>query len=115
MLIYKILRPEEWQMLRELGETQGAPIDITDGYIHFSTSETVVETAEKHFAGAGDLWILALDPETFDDPVKWEVSRGDQLFPHLYGPLKLKDVVWSEELPEQDGNHVFPRGVGQEL
>ncbi len=111
MLIYKIFRANEWQALQEQGETTGAPIDVTDGYIHFSTAETVRETAAKHFAGEDDLVVLACETGTLSADLKWEVSRGDALFPHLYRPLKLDDVIWEDELPLIDGVHDFPEDV----
>ncbi|MBP0482586.1 DUF952 domain-containing protein [Sagittula salina] len=110
MHIYKILRTSEWEDLRARGETQGAPIDITDGYIHFSTAEQARETAAKHFAGAEGLYLAALDPDRMGDALKWEPSRGGALFPHLYGPLRLKDVAWCQPLPLVDGVHRFPDG-----
>ena len=89
------------------GETDGAPIDIADGYIHFSTAETVAETAAKYFAGVEGLVLLAVESEGLD-PLKWEPARDDVLFPHLYRRLRMDDVVWSEPLPLHDGVHQFP-------
>jgi uncharacterized protein (DUF952 family) len=111
MLIYKILRADEWEALLDLGETDGAPIDVTDGYIHFSTAEQVRETAAKHFAGEEDLMILCLESATLGPALKWEPSRGGALFPHLYGKLRLDDVLWEENLRLEDGVHVFPEDV----
>ena len=108
MLIYKILRTPEWEALQAQGETQGAPIDVSDGYVHFSTASQAAETAAKHFAGAEGLWLLALEADNLGDALKWEPSRGGALFPHLYGPLRLADVVWSKPLPLTDSVHVFP-------
>lgn len=111
MQIFKILRSDEWKALRAEKETQGAPIDIADGYIHFSTPEQVVETASKHFAGVGDLMLLSLDSDTLGPALKWEPSRGGALFPHLYGPLKLADVEWAQPLPLNGDTHAFPPGL----
>jgi len=111
MLIYKIFRADEWQQLQDNGETDGAPIDVTDGYIHFSTAETVRETAAKHFANEEDLVILAVETGTIGDELKWEVSRGGALFPHLYRKLSLDDIIWEDELPLIDGTHQFPEDV----
>ncbi|MEX0286410.1 MAG: DUF952 domain-containing protein [Paracoccaceae bacterium] len=108
MLIYKILRADEWRDLQSQGETPGAPIDVTDGFVHFSTATQAAETAAKHFAGEADLILLALEADALGDALKWEVSRGDALFPHLYAPLRLSDVVWHEPLPFVDGAHQFP-------
>lgn len=108
MLIYKILRAEEWRSLQEQGETPGAPIDVADGFVHFSTAEQAAETAAKHFAGAEGLRLLALEADALGEALKWEVSRGGAEFPHLYAPLRLADVVWDADLPLVDGAHVFP-------
>ncbi len=114
-MIYKILRADEWAALRAEGETAGAPIDVADGYVHFSTAEQAAETAAKHFAGVQDLMLLALEADTLGqadgEELKWEVSRGDALFPHLYGPLRLADVAWAQPLPLVDGVHQFPAGL----
>lgn len=111
MEIYKILRADEWSALRSQKETRGAPIDVSDGYIHFSTAAQARETAAKHFAGAQGLFLAALDSDALGDALKWEVSRGDALFPHLYGPLRLSDILWCQPLPlAEDGSHAFPIG-----
>ncbi|MBY6113365.1 DUF952 domain-containing protein [Mameliella alba] len=111
MEIYKILRADEWSALRAEKETKGAPIDVADGYIHFSTAEQARETASKHFAGAEGLFLAALDSEALGETLKWEPSRGGALFPHLYGPLRLADILWCQPLPlDQDGGHRFPDG-----
>lgn len=111
MLIFKIFRPSEWQSLHVQGDTEGAPIDIADGYIHFSTAFQVVETAEKHFKDAGDLLLLALDGDTLGDDLRWEPSRGGQLFPHLYRKLRLADVLWARAYPQTPDGHLLPEGV----
>ncbi|MCX7558928.1 DUF952 domain-containing protein [Sulfitobacter sp. F26204] len=110
MLIYKIFRTDEWQMLRDNGETAGAPIDLADGYIHFSTATQAAETAAKHFAGVDGLFLIAVDADAAGDALKWERSRGDALFPHLYRKMSLADVIWAQPLPLQDGRHQFPAG-----
>ncbi len=111
MLIYKIFRRPEWDAFRAAGETLGAPIDLTDGYIHFSTSAQVAETAAKHFTHESDLVLLALNADSLGEALKWEPSRGGALFPHLYRPLKLADVVWDKSLPLGASGHIFPEGV----
>ena len=113
MLIYKIFRADEWGTLRRDGKTLGAPIDLTDGYVHFSTAEQAQETADKHFAGADGLYLLAVDAEALGRDLKWETSRGDALFPHLYRALRLTDVVWAQPLPLVNGKHDFPVGLSE--
>lgn len=114
MLIYKIFRANEWQALRNAGATQGAPIDIADGYVHFSTAQQAAETAAKHFAGEDDLFVLAVETDRLGDDLRWEVSRGGAEFPHLYRDLRLEDVAWAQPLPLQGGVHQFPAGFKTE-
>ncbi|MEW2915060.1 DUF952 domain-containing protein [Leisingera sp. JC11] len=108
MLIYKIFRAGEWAALQAAGETPGAPIDVADGYVHFSTATQAAETAAKHFAGAEGLTLLACDADAMGDDLKWEVSRGGAEFPHLYRNIRMSDVVWAKPLPLVEGSHQFP-------
>lgn len=108
MLIYKIFRADEWAALQAAGETRGAPVDVADGYVHFSTATQAAETAAKHFAGAEGLTLLACDAEAMGDDLKWEVSRGGAEFPHLYRNIRMSDVVWAKPLPVTGGTHQFP-------
>jgi uncharacterized protein (DUF952 family) len=108
MLIYKIFRAPEWEALAADGSTKGAPIDLADGYIHFSTATQAQETAARHFAGVDGLVLAAVESDTLGDNLRWEPSRGGQDFPHLYRPLRLSDVVWHRPLPIVNGAHQFP-------
>ncbi|AHD00519.1 DUF952 domain-containing protein [Leisingera methylohalidivorans] len=108
MLIYKIFRADEWAALQAQGETRGAPIDVADGYVHFSTATQAAETAARHFADAEGLTLLACDAEAMGDDLKWEVSRGGARFPHLFRNIRMADVVWAKPLPLADGVHQFP-------
>lgn len=111
MLIYKIFRSDEWKALREAGETAGAPIDIFDGYIHFSTATQAPETAAKHFEDETGLFLIAVDAEAAGEELIWEVSRNEEEFPHLYRHLKLDEVLWAQPLPLVNGTHEFPVGL----
>ncbi|NKB16226.1 MAG: DUF952 domain-containing protein [Sphingomonadales bacterium] len=109
MLIYKIFRRPEWDAFRAAGETFGAPIDLADGFIHFSTAAQVAETAARHFAEEGDLVLVALRPDALGAALKWEPSRGGALFPHLYAPLDPAKALWAKPLPlGKDGMHILP-------
>lgn len=111
MLIFKIFRRPEWDAFRAMGETAGAPIDLQDGYIHLSTAAQVTETAARHFASESDLVLVALDADRLGAALKWEPSRGGQLFPHLYRRLRLDEVVWDKSLPLGATGHIFPEGL----
>ncbi len=108
MLVYKIFHAHEWADLQSRGETLGAPIDLADGFVHFSTAAQAGETAAKHFAGAAGLMLLALESDALGAELKWEVSRGGARFPHLYRALRLSEVLWARPLPLVAGTHVFP-------
>ncbi|MBY8974960.1 DUF952 domain-containing protein [Rhodobacteraceae bacterium NNCM2] len=110
MIIYKILTAEQWQDLQARGQTSGAPVDIADGFIHFSTADQVRETAERHFAGQKGLWLLAYKADGME-ALEWEPSRGGDLFPHLYGPLSMEGLVASVELKSGPEGFVFPGGI----
>lgn len=111
MLIYKIFRAPEWRSLCQHGRTHGAPVDLADGFIHFSTAGQVTETATRHFAGERDLTLAAADAARLGPALKWDVSRGGNRFPHLYGALAHEDIAWARALPLHDGAHDFPEPV----
>lgn len=111
--IYKILRPAEDAALRAAGHTLGAPVDLADGYVHFSAADQVAGTLERHFAGAGPLLLLQIDPAALPEgALRWEQSRGGALFPHLYAPLPLSAVVATFALqPDAAGAHPLPAPI----
>lgn len=114
MLIFKIFRADEWVQLQADGTTKGAPIDITDGFVHFSTAAQAAETAAKHFSGLDGLWLLALETDGLGEALKWEVSRGGDKFPHLYREMRLDEVLWAKPLPLVNGEHQFPQSFQDE-
>jgi uncharacterized protein (DUF952 family) len=115
MLVYKICPRVLWRQAEAEGRFTGAPVDHADGFIHFSTAAQAVETAARHFAGVTDLLLVAVDGEALGDALRFEPSRGGDLFPHLYGDLPLSAVRRVDDLPlGPDGMHVFPASVAGE-
>jgi uncharacterized protein (DUF952 family) len=107
--IYKICPAELWAAAEKDGLFRGAPVDLEDGYIHFSTAAQVAETAARHFKGQDGLLIVAIASERLGPALRFEPARSGDLFPHLYGPLDLKAVVSVLPLPlGPDGRHQFP-------
>ncbi|QND58568.1 DUF952 domain-containing protein [Mesorhizobium huakuii] len=107
--IYKITPQAAWREAEASGRFTGALIDVADGFIHFSTAAQVRETAAKHFSGQVDLLLVAIDAASLGDALKYEVSRGGALFPHLYGVLEVNTVKWVKPLLlGADGAHQFP-------
>lgn len=98
MLIYKLVQTREWHSARAAGVFHGSEVDLADGYVHFSTADQVVETAARHFAGHRALTLLSIDADRLGENLRWEASRGDALFPHLYAPLFTDAIVAEVEL-----------------
>ena len=106
--IYKICPNALWREAETKGVFTGALIDVTDGFIHFSTASQAAETARRHFAGQADLLLVAIDADRLGSALRYEASRGGDLFPHLYAPLELSAVRWVKPLPLAADGHVFP-------
>lgn len=98
-MIYKLLPTTEWDEALAAGHLAGTAVDRQDGFVHLSSADQVVETARRHFAGVTGLTLLTVDPDRLGDALRWEPSRGGQLFPHLYGPLPVAAVVAAQALP----------------
>ena len=102
--IYKILDRAAWRAAEAAGVFTGSAVDLADGFIHFSTADQAQETAQRHFAGQPDLVLLTLDADALGEALRWEPSRGGDLFPHLYAPLPLDQVTAVRRLtPGDDG------------
>jgi uncharacterized protein (DUF952 family) len=108
-IIYKICPSELWRAAEKAGVFAGSPVDIADGFIHFPTAAQVAETTARHFAGAADLLLIAVDEAKLGAPLRYEKSRGGDHFPHLYGTFDPRAVLWAKPLGlGKDGRHVFP-------
>ena len=92
-LAYKVLTAPQMAELLTQGSFAGAPVDVADGFIHLSTEAQLSGTLKKHFAGQRDLHLAAVDLAALGDAVRWEISRGGELFPHIYGALPLAAVL----------------------
>ncbi len=107
--IYKICPASAWREAERQGVYRGSADDHRDGFIHFSTAAQVAGTARKHFAGQPALFLVAVDADALGDALRWERSRNDELFPHLYADLDLAAVADVMELPlRSDGSHDVP-------
>lgn len=107
--VYKIVDAALWREAEAAGAFHGAGVDLTDGYIHLSTAAQARETAAKHYAERAGLLLVAVNGARLGEALRYEPSRGGDLFPHLYGPLPTDQVAWTRPLPlGPDGAHVFP-------
>jgi uncharacterized protein (DUF952 family) len=111
-MIFKIVEREAWSAAASEGTYRGSPDDLRDGFIHFSAPHQLRGTAAKHFRGVNGLVLVAFDEGALGDTLKWEPSRGGDLFPHLYAKLPMSAVVWVEPLRiGVDGLHLIPAAV----
>ena len=107
--IYKICPATAWREAERQGVYRGSADDARDGFIHFSTAAQLAETARKHFFGQTGLFLVEVDADALGDQLRWERSRNDELFPHLYGELDLGAVTNVMDMPlRSDGTHAIP-------
>jgi uncharacterized protein (DUF952 family) len=102
VLVYKVVSQREWAVAERDRVFVGAAIDFRDGYIHLSSGEQVEQTVSLYFADRDDLVLIALEVERFGETLKWELSRGGALFPHLYATLPLDLVFWTRRFSSRD-------------
>lgn len=108
-IIYKICSAPAWREAERQGVYRGSADDVRDGFIHFSTAPQLTETARKYFFGQTALFVVAVDADALGDDLRWETSRGGDLFPHLYGELDLGAVTDVMDLHARgDGGHDMP-------
>jgi uncharacterized protein (DUF952 family) len=98
--IYKICERASWRLAEQAGTYRGSQADARDGFIHFSTAAQLAGTMAKHFSGQRELLLVAVDADVLGANLKWERSRGGELFPHLYAELPLTAVRWIKPVPD---------------
>lgn len=112
MIIYKVCPKADYEAAADIGFYRGMPIDHEDGYMHFSTAAQLPETLEKHFSGQTDLVLLYVDAERVENHLKWEPSRGGDLFPHLYTELNMAHVLRTHDLKtDESGRYILPDDI----
>lgn len=111
-MIFKIASRDAWSSACKIGQFTGSPDDHRDGFIHLSGPSQVQATAERHFKGKTDLVLIAFDETALGDMLKWEPSRGGDLFPHVYGLLPTALALWCKPLAsDADGVPQIPRDL----
>lgn len=100
--IYKILQRVVWEDALGKSRFEGAGVDLQDGFIHFSTASQAAETARRYFRDQSDLVVLEVESDALGEALRWEASRGGDLFPHLYGSLACEQVVAVHAAPLDD-------------
>jgi uncharacterized protein (DUF952 family) len=110
-VLYKIMSRQEWETAQAQCIYEGSEVDRRDGFIHLSAAHQVRATAQKHFSGKADLLLVSVAEEALAQSLKWETSRGGDLFPHIHGALPLSAVSKVVPLPLVNGTHQFPEGL----
>ena len=111
MIVYKILREQEFRLLEKNLQTLGSNVDMKDGFIHLSTKKQLFGTLSKHFFQEKNLILMAIDSKKIEKALKWEEGRSKQLFPHLYSTLNFNDAVWYAPLELLNGQHIIPASL----
>lgn len=109
-ILYKILSADLWRDAQARGVFEGSAVDLKDGFIHLSTAAQMRETAARHFAGQEGLVLVGFSENQLPD-LRWEPSRGGDLFPHVYGSIDPALAVSQHPLPLEDGIHRFPEAA----
>lgn len=97
--IYKITTARAWEEALTTGAFAGSADDVRDGFIHLSAAHQLPVTAQKYFSGVEGLVLVAIKPRALGAALKWEPSRGGDLFPHCFGPLPVQAARWVRALP----------------
>lgn len=109
--VFKLADRAEWARARASGVFEGSAVDRADGYIHLSTAAQLAGTAQRHYAGRDGLVLVEVSPAGLGEALRWEPSRGGDLFPHLYGPLPLSATLSERPLSvRDDGAVIFEDG-----
>ena len=112
MLVFKMCKRAEWQAAASRGMYAGSADDLRDGFIHLSTAAQLPETARRYFRGIADLVVVAFEADLLGGGLRWERSRGGDLFPHYYGPLPTALAAWHADAPlEADALPILPEGA----
>ena len=106
--IYKICTKSEWLEIKNKNQYPGSKKDLEDGYIHFSGEEQVEGTLKKFYSNQKDLILLKIDAQACEH-LLWEQASDGNMFPHLYSPLYISNVVNEYEITlKNDGTHILP-------
>ena len=108
--ILHITRREQWAEAKRVGYYKGDTLGA-QGFIHFSKPHQVEEIANFSFEGQKDLVLLLVDTSKVQAEIRYE-AVGNEVFPHLYGPLNTDAVIEVLDLvPDNTGKFQLPRGV----
>jgi uncharacterized protein (DUF952 family) len=108
-IIYHITPRIAWDAARAAG-TYAADSLATEGFIHCSTAEQVIATANRLFKGRTGLVLLCIDTTRVNAEIHYEnLEGGASLFPHVYGVLAADSIIAARDFPPRsDGTFALP-------
>lgn len=95
-LVYHIASRDDWSVAQKTGRYCASSLK-SEGFIHFSTLEQCAGTANLYYSSEDSLLFLTISTQKLTAELRWEKSRNDALFPHLYGPLNVDAVLNTQE------------------
>lgn len=104
-VIYRFADPAALGAAALSGTFEGEAHDVRDGFIHCSARHQLEGTLAAHFDGVDRIALAVIDAKALGDSLKWEKSRGGELFPHLYGPLAFAAILSVHLLRRNDEGH----------
>ena len=90
--VYRVMLNNEWDEFKKKKKFFGNKLDIKSGFIHLSTKSQIKNTIEKYYKNEDSVIIFKINVKDIAKNLKWEISRNNQLFPHLYGFINFIDV-----------------------
>lgn len=97
-----------------------APSLASEGFVHCSTQDQVLETANRYYRGHRGLVLLYIEPERLSSRLEYEaaapVAEGSSragLFPHVYGPIAVHALSRVVDFEPTRGEFEWPAGVDE--
>ena len=90
--VYRVMLNSEWDEFKKKKKFFGNSLDISSGFIHLSTESQVNTTIEKYYNNENSIVIFRINVKDIENKLKWEKSRDNELFPHLYGFIDFFNV-----------------------
>lgn len=113
--VCKIVTRDELEQALVTGEFEGSPLDLADGFLHFSTEGQLAGTLSAHFAASTELWLMRVNVEAVGESLRWESSRGGDVFPHLYSSLAMEQVESVQPIRLNHPKAVHPDSVSRRI
>jgi uncharacterized protein (TIGR00299 family) protein len=99
-----IVERERWEAVEDVYTPESLG---SEGFVHCSTTTSILGVAAYNHADADDPVLLVVDPAALDAEVRYE-EMPSGVFPHVYGPVEREAVVDVLPFPREEGRYVLP-------